>query len=52
VRLARGRSSIVDGVPVGAFATATALVGGDVLVLGGYDDRIEISGAALLAGER
>jgi hypothetical protein len=52
VDLERGRSAIVDGVPVGAFATATALVGGDVLLVGGYDDRIEISGAALLARER
>jgi Galactose oxidase, central domain len=47
-----GRSRFAEGASVGAFATATALAGGDVLLVGGYDDRIRISGAALVARDR
>lgn len=38
--------------PVRSFATATPLPGGDVLVVGGYDERIRVHRDALLLSRR
>ncbi len=51
VDVRRDRSiAVAGGGSAGAFATATALGGGQMLIAGGYDDRIAISAAAFVAG--
>jgi hypothetical protein len=49
VRHARS-NAVAGGGSAGAFATATALGHGQMLIAGGYDDRIAISAAAFVAG--
>ncbi|WP_165967342.1 Kelch repeat-containing protein [Luteimonas aestuarii] len=50
LRARQGRFQLVDGGSSGAreFATATLLANGDVLVLGGYDERIVASASVWL----